>query len=138
MSKTVSRAFGGFTSSNQKAAVHKAAEFDSIDNLIKNSGDEYGIVNKSHIVGNSDVKYNYAYGGSVDFFSHPIFDTPKSEEAEYYKHMGMTENVLSGIIECDKCGHNKVFAGTKQVRSGDESMTTFYRCTKCNYSWSES
>ena len=39
--------------------------------------------------------------------------------------------------ECPKCGNLKAAYWQVQTRSGDESMTTFFRCTKCRYTWRE-
>ncbi|MFX1513342.1 MAG: transcription factor S [Promethearchaeota archaeon] len=38
-------------------------------------------------------------------------------------------------IICPKCENNKAFYQQMQTRSADESMTMFYRCTKCKYTW---
>lgn len=38
---------------------------------------------------------------------------------------------------CPKCGNNEAFWWLRQMRSADEPPTTFYRCTKCKYSWRE-
>jgi len=39
--------------------------------------------------------------------------------------------------ECPKCGNKKAFYWQLQTRSGDEAMTTFFRCTKCKFTWRE-
>jgi len=36
---------------------------------------------------------------------------------------------------CPKCGNTEAYWWTLQTRSADEPPTTFYRCTKCKYSW---
>ncbi|TXT59513.1 MAG: Transcription factor S [Promethearchaeota archaeon] len=38
---------------------------------------------------------------------------------------------------CPKCGHNEAEAWQEQTRSADESSTSFFRCTKCKYTWRE-
>ena len=38
---------------------------------------------------------------------------------------------------CPKCGHNKAYYFSAQMRSGDEAETRFFRCVKCNNSWRE-
>ncbi len=40
-------------------------------------------------------------------------------------------------VFCPKCGHNEAVWWIRQTRSADEAPTTFYRCTKCKYSWRE-
>ncbi len=47
-------------------------------------------------------------------------------------------NVLGVInVICEKCGNNEAQYWHIQTRSGDEAMTTFYRCTKCKHTWRE-
>jgi DNA-directed RNA polymerase subunit M len=36
---------------------------------------------------------------------------------------------------CEKCGNNEAFWWMVQTRSIDESMTQFFRCTKCSHTW---
>lgn len=38
-------------------------------------------------------------------------------------------------IECPECGNNKARYFSKQMRSGDEPETQFYKCTKCKHQW---
>jgi len=53
-----------------------------------------------------------------------------------------TADVIGG---CPKCGHNKAYFFTVQIRSADEPATRFYRCASkaveptstCVHSWSE-
>lgn len=33
--------------------------------------------------------------------------------------------------ECKKCGHDKSYFWTRQMRSGDEPESKFYKCVKC-------
>jgi DNA-directed RNA polymerase subunit M len=40
-------------------------------------------------------------------------------------------------ITCPNCGHKEAVWWLRQMRSEDEAPTTFYRCTKCKYSWRE-
>lgn len=37
--------------------------------------------------------------------------------------------------ECPKCKNGKAYYWLLQTRSADEAETTFYKCTKCNYTW---
>ena len=43
------------------------------------------------------------------------------------------ENVDQTDAECTKCLNQRAFFMQLQIRSADEPMTTFYRCTKCHY-----
>jgi len=38
---------------------------------------------------------------------------------------------------CPRCGNNEAYWWMVQTRSGDESSTRFFRCTKCGYTWRE-
>lgn len=38
---------------------------------------------------------------------------------------------------CPKCGHNKAYFFSAQMRAGDEAETRFFRCVKCNHTWRE-
>jgi DNA-directed RNA polymerase subunit M len=40
-------------------------------------------------------------------------------------------------INCPKCGNGTAYWWMVQTRGVDESMTQFYRCTKCGYTWRE-
>ena len=33
--------------------------------------------------------------------------------------------------ECEKCGHKKAYFWIRQMRSGDEAESKFYKCVKC-------
>ncbi|UZJ51133.1 hypothetical protein CBS101457_000453 [Exobasidium rhododendri] len=49
------------------------------------------------------------------------------------------KNVDSIDAPCSKCDNQKAFFMQLQIRSADEPMTTFYRCTnsKCAHQWRE-
>lgn len=38
---------------------------------------------------------------------------------------------------CPKCGRERAFWWTQQTRATDESPTSFFKCTKCTYTWRE-
>lgn len=40
-------------------------------------------------------------------------------------------------IECPKCGNMSAYVWQVQTRGADESMTQFFRCTKCGYTFRE-
>lgn len=40
-------------------------------------------------------------------------------------------------VKCDKCGHDEAEYWLQQTRSGDESETQFFKCTKCHHQWRE-
>ena len=41
------------------------------------------------------------------------------------------------LYRCRKCDGRKCAYTQVQTRSADEAMTTFLRCTQCEYSWKE-
>jgi len=48
-----------------------------------------------------------------------------------------TAVLVKDQVRCPKCEHNEVYAWQIQTRAADEPSTTFYRCTKCGYTWRE-
>jgi DNA-directed RNA polymerase subunit M/transcription elongation factor TFIIS len=69
-----------------------------------------------------------------------IFSLPVFEEQKIIKN-SQIEKRKNGIkysisdIECRKCHKKKVFEYSKQTKSGDEGMTTFYKCMMCKAAW---
>ncbi|KAF2503323.1 DNA-directed RNA polymeras-like protein III subunit RPC10 [Lophium mytilinum] len=49
------------------------------------------------------------------------------------------ENVDKTDVMCPStvCGNDKAYFYQLQIRSADEPMTNFYKCTKCGRSWRE-
>lgn len=45
------------------------------------------------------------------------------------------KNVDQTDAQCPHCGNTRAYYLQVQIRSADEPMTTFYRCTKCSKSW---
>lgn len=37
--------------------------------------------------------------------------------------------------ECPKCGNKEAYNWEQQMRAADEPPTSFFKCTKCNYTW---
>lgn len=52
---------------------------------------------------------------------------------------GFWDNVDQTKVQCpkDECGGDKAYFYQLQIRSADEPMTTFYKCTKCGNKWRE-
>ena len=59
----------------------------------------------------------------------------------FFNDINIAENIKKKLpkikVFCPKCGHNEAVWWIRQTRSADEAPTTFYRCTKCKYSWRE-
>ncbi|CAK5277869.1 unnamed protein product [Mycena citricolor] len=58
-----------------------------------------------------------------------VDDVLGGEEA--WKHADAT------MASCPTCNNDKAYFYQLQIRSADEPMTTFYRCTKCAHQWRE-
>lgn len=61
------------------------------------------------------------------------------EQVNRIKHQYMPLDIEEGCITCPKCKGKRVLRTQAQTRSGDESMTTFFRCANitkgCNFKW---
>lgn len=83
--------------------------------------------------------YEYTYSGGINnIFDNPIFNEQKENENEYINSMTRSVNVIESIYKCDRCGYNRIIADQKQLRGGDESATTRFRCVRCGNQWSNS
>jgi len=59
----------------------------------------------------------------------------KTEEIEVIDTKSK-DNVHSIVDDkCEKCGETKIYFWTKQMRSGDEPETQFFKCTSCSHQW---
>ncbi len=45
------------------------------------------------------------------------------------------QTMPTATASCEKCGHHEAVYWQLQTRSADEASTTFYRCTKCKFTW---
>ncbi len=66
----------------------------------------------------------------------PIFDETRKEIKDEifrarYKPKGAK---ISGKL-CMRCKSEELYFNMRQTRSGDEPMTTFFKCTACGYEW---
>ncbi|OCK96015.1 uncharacterized protein K441DRAFT_633905 [Cenococcum geophilum 1.58] len=52
---------------------------------------------------------------------------------------GSWDNVDKTNVQCpnERCNNNEAFFYLLQIRSADEPMTAFYKCTKCGKQWRE-
>jgi DNA-directed RNA polymerase III subunit RPC11 len=46
-------------------------------------------------------------------------------------------NVDRTMTVCPACNHNEAYFLQMQIRSADEPMSIFYKCTKCNNQWND-
>lgn len=58
-----------------------------------------------------------------------IDDVLGGEEA--WKNVDQTDAI------CDKCGNRRAYFFQIQIRSADEPMSIFFKCTKCSHQWRE-
>lgn len=68
---------------------------------------------------------------------HKTFKTEKLKIDEQNDFIENPFEIEEGVIEC-KCGNNKVYSYSKQVRSSDEPMTTYAHCPVCDSKWTYS
>lgn len=68
-------------------------------------------------------------------FEDPYFDDCREAEKNEIQYIEQPVKVEDGIHECRSCGSKKTYSIQKQVRSGDEAMTLFIQCTKCQKKW---
>lgn len=59
----------------------------------------------------------------------------KFAQQELDEFISNPPNVEEGVMKCQKCGSNRTFSSSKQVRSADEGFTTFCRCAQCGANW---
>lgn len=64
---------------------------------------------------------------------------PRKEVDDVLGGQGAWDNVDQTTAQCpiDACGNDKAYFFQLQIRSADEPMTTFYKCTKCSHQWRE-
>jgi len=70
-------------------------------------------------------------------WNHTSFKYIKNKIEEHDEFIINPFEVEEGVTIC-KCGSNRVFTYSKQVRSCDEPMTTFARCVICKAQWTYS
>lgn len=72
---------------------------------------------------------------NAEIFELPCFAEMRAEELaqiEYAQSQPITEE---GVFTCERCGSQRVFAFSKQVRSADEGMSVFAKCSECKHRW---
>lgn len=68
----------------------------------------------------------------------PMYDPIASKIQEHDEYIVKPFDVVDGVVTCPKCGGSKTWSIQKQLRSGDEGMTTLSRCVTCGNHWSYS
>ena len=77
-----------------------------------------------------------------------VFVVARSFEKKMELHRKEVDDVLGGkeawehvdqiaVDGCHRCGHKRAYFMQIQIRSADEPMTTFYKCTECSHQWRE-
>ncbi|MFX1319547.1 MAG: transcription factor S [Promethearchaeota archaeon] len=73
----------------------------------------------------------YRYGDKINHI-------PEKEEVFVIDEEMLEQRTMPTVRAiCPKCGHKEAYYWQVQTRSGDEAMTTFYRCTNCGQTWRE-
>ncbi|MHA1594819.1 MAG: transcription factor S [Candidatus Baldrarchaeia archaeon] len=67
--------------------------------------------------------------------SSKINHSPGESELVLVDETKMVKTLPTIQVICPKCGNNRAYYYQLQTRRADEGMTTFLRCTKCNYVW---
>jgi DNA-directed RNA polymerase subunit M/transcription elongation factor TFIIS len=67
-------------------------------------------------------------------WNHAVFRETKLRIKEQDDFLLNPFEVEEGVLEC-KCGSKRVFSYSKQVRSSDETMSTFASCNECSRQW---
>jgi len=67
---------------------------------------------------------------NVDKTEGTLFSSP-------HKHMGMLTTMCTVQCPNEKCRNDQAYWYQLQIRSADEPMTAFYKCTKCAKEWRE-
>lgn len=62
---------------------------------------------------------------------------PEEETVIIDEKLAQWQTMPTTVQECPKCHHKRAYYWQVQTRSGDEGMTTFYRCCKCGQTWRE-
>ena len=69
-------------------------------------------------------------------FEHPVFDLARENLKRVIRQLEKPQEALeNSLYTCFKCGGNKIFSITKQVRSADEGTTVFNECRDCHNKW---
>ena len=68
----------------------------------------------------------------------PMYNGIASKIKEHDEYIVKPFDVVDGVVTCPKCGGSKTWSIQKQLRSGDEGMTTLSRCVTCGNHWSYS
>jgi len=63
-----------------------------------------------------------------------------SEQIQSKEKIGVVKETDQGVWPevketCPKCGNDKAYFHSVQMRSGDEGETSFFKCTKCKHTW---
>lgn len=64
---------------------------------------------------------------------------PRKQVDDVLGGAGAWDNVDQTAAQCpvESCGNDRAYFFQLQIRSADEPMTTFYKCTNCGHQWRE-
>ena len=69
-------------------------------------------------------------------FEHPVFDSAREKVKYVIKQLEKPQETFEGsLYTCFKCGSNKIFSITKQIRSADQGTSVFNECRDCYNKW---
>lgn len=104
----------------------------------------HGLLRKKFINGKAHLECNCGYIQQID-----IEDDDDVQKVIEQKKRDLEGNLIvvlkedkvsvhpTVVAECPKCKHTEAEAWQEQTRSADEPSTSFFRCTKCSFTWRE-
>lgn len=81
------------------------------------------------------IKNKQEFDIDLDIWDCEIFNDVRNIQKEKDEFISNPFIVEEGVLKCDKCGSNRTYSYSKQVRSADEGFTTFVTCAQCNAKW---
>lgn len=92
------------------------------------------IINKEHTMKDIlEIIKNKQLG-----WNQPCYKEISEKIHEHDEYLIKPFDIVEGVTTCVNCGSKKTWNIQKQVRSQDEPMTTFSRCSDCGKQWSYS
>lgn len=84
----------------------------------------------------STCPYQFPIEGSLQVYDRKNIE--RKEVDDVLGGEGAWDNVDQTEINCEaNCGNTKAYFYQLQIRSADEPMTSFYKCTNCGHQWRE-
>ncbi|CAN6672739.1 DNA-directed RNA polymerase III subunit RPC10 [Trichomonascus vanleenenianus] len=80
--------------------------------------------------------FQFPIANDMQVFDRKLMD--RKEVDDMLGGEGAWDNVDQTTAQCENnCGGDHAYFYQLQIRSADEPMTTFYKCTQCGHQWRE-